>query len=208
MPEPLRRVALTGGIATGKSYVLRRLGDAGVPTCDADVLARRVVEPGTPALKAIGRRFGPDVIQPDGMLDRRRLADIVFQDPAARRDLEAITHPAIRAAIETFFDDVSAATPFAVADIPLLYETGRESEFSRVIVAACPRAMQVARVMARDGASREEAERRLAAQLPIEDKVKRADYVIWTTGTYAETDAQLASVVEKLESQPGCSRDT
>lgn len=194
----MRRIALTGGIATGKSYVARRLRDLGIPVVDADVLARRVVEPGTPALDAIGARFGAGVIQPDGSLDRKALADIVFRDAEARRDLEAITHPAVRGAIEAFFRELPAAAPLAVADIPLLYETGREKDFSQVIVAACPPELQLARVMNRDGASREEAERRLAAQWPIDDKVKRADYVIWTTGTYDETDAQIGRVLTSL----------
>lgn len=195
----MRRIALTGGIATGKSYVARTLRALGVPVIDADVLARAVVERGTPALAAIRARFGDDVTQPDGTLDRKRLADIVFRDPAARRDLEAITHPAVRAGIEAFFASLPQETAFAVADIPLLYETGREKDFDRVIVAACPPDMQIARVMSRDGATREEAERRLAAQLPIDEKVGRADDVIWTTGTHEETDKQVSRVVASLD---------
>jgi dephospho-CoA kinase len=195
------RIALTGGIATGKSYIARRLREAGVPVVDADVLARQVVEAGTPALDFIRERFGDAVIQPDGTLNRSRLADIVFRDPVARRDLEAITHPAVRSGIEAFFDALPPETAFAVADIPLLYEAAREKDFARVIVAACPPAMQMERVMAREGASREDAERRIAAQLPIEEKVERADYVVETSGSYAETDAQIEAVLQRLRSE-------
>jgi dephospho-CoA kinase len=192
------RVALTGGIATGKSYVARRLRAAGVPVVDADVLAREVVAPGTPGLDSIKARFGPDVIQPDGTLDRRALASAVFSDEVARRDLEAIVHPAVRARIDAFLDAQPPGTPLAVADIPLLYETGRERDFAAVIVAACPRDVQIARVMSRDGATREDAERRIAAQWPIDEKVRRADFVIDTNGPYADTDAAVDAVVDTL----------
>jgi dephospho-CoA kinase len=195
----MRRIALTGGIATGKSYVATRLREHGVRVVDADVLARQVVEPGTPALQAIRARFGDGVIQADGRLDRKRLADIVFTDAGARRDLEAITHPAVRAGIERFFASLPPETKLAVADIPLLYEAGRDRDFDRVIVAACPPEVQIARVMNRDGATRTEAERRLAAQLPIEAKVERADYVVWTTGTHEETDAQVSRIIASLK---------
>ncbi len=192
------RIALTGGIATGKSYVARKLGEAGVPVVDADVLARDVVAPGTPGLAAIRARFGDDVLQSNGSLDRKRLGEIVFGDAAARRDLETITHPAVRAGIDRFFAGLSAATAFAVADIPLLFETGREGDFDRVIVAACPPDVQIERVMKRDGLTPDEAERRSAAQLPIAEKVQRADYVIWTTGSFEETNQQVHQIVNEL----------
>jgi dephospho-CoA kinase len=192
------RVALTGGIATGKSYVARRMRAADVPVVDADVLAREVVAPGTPGLAAIAGRFGAGVIGPDGALDRARLADMVFRDPAARSDLEAIVHPAVRAGIERFFQALPAGTPVAVADIPLLFETDRAAEYDAVVVAACPPDLQVARVVTRDGTSREQARQRMAAQLPIEDKVRRADYVIDTSGSYADTDAAVDDVLAAL----------
>lgn len=199
-PGPLR-VALTGGIATGKSYVLRQMRGAGLPVVDADVLAREVVAPGTPGLAAVRSRFGERVLLPDGSLDRARLAEVVFTDAAARADLEAIVHPAVRDAIEQFFAGLPEGTSLGIADIPLLYETGREHEFDAVVVAACPREMQIARVMARDIASREQAERRLAAQLPIEEKARRADYVIDTSGEYAETNIAIERVIEALRSR-------
>jgi dephospho-CoA kinase len=197
------RVGLTGGIGTGKSYVARRLAAAGIPVIDADRLAREVVEPRTPGLDAIRARFGPRVIGPDGSLLRQELASIVFADPAARQELEAIVHPAVRAGIDRFFAAQPSGTPFAVADIPLLFETGRQHEFDAVIVAACPAEMQVERVMARDGTSEASVRERIAAQLPIDDKVRQADYVIDTSGTFAQTDAATARVLSALRRRAG-----
>jgi dephospho-CoA kinase len=197
------RIGLTGGIGTGKSYVGRRLAAAGVPVIDADRLAREVVEPGTPALDAIRQRFGPRVVGPDGSLLRQELASIVFADSDARRDLEAIVHPAVRAGIDRFFAAQPAAAPFAVADIPLLFETGRQREFDAVIVAACPPEMQVTRVVARDGISETAARERIAAQLPIDEKVRQADYVIDTSGTFEHTDAETARVLAAVRRRAG-----
>ena len=195
------KVALTGGIATGKSYVALRFREAGIPVVDADLLARQVVEPGTPGLRAIVTRFGAEVLDRAGALNRPRLASIVFSDSAARRDLEAIVHPAVRAAIDRFLADLPPATPFAVADIPLLFETGRAGEFDVVVVAACPPELQVERVMARDKSTRAQAEQRLAAQWPIEDKVTRADYVIDTGGSFEATDDAVTRVIGALRSR-------
>lgn len=192
------RVALTGGIATGKSYVAQRLRRAGVPVVDADVLAREVVAPGTPGLSAVTQRFGPSVLDPKGALNRAALAAIVFSDAAARRDLERIVHPAVRSAIDEFLDRLPPETAFAVADIPLLYETNRAQDFNAVVVAACPPEMQVERVMARNGATRADAERRLAAQLPIGAKVQRADYVVDTSTSFAATDRAVDDVIAAL----------
>ena len=194
----MKRIALTGGIATGKSHVLARLREAGVPVVDADVLARDVVAPGTPGFAAVVNRFGQGILAPDGTLDRRRLGSIVFADAPARRDLEQIIHPSVRRAIDGFFTALPPDTPFGVADIPLLYETGRQSDFDAVIVVACDPATQVTRVMARDTLAREEAERRVAAQLSIEEKARRADYVVDSTGTHADTDRQVARSARSL----------
>jgi dephospho-CoA kinase len=194
----MHRIGLTGGIATGKSHVAARLRESGIPVVDADVIAREVVAPATPGFDAVLARFGRDIVGIDGALDRRRLGSIVFANAQARHDLEAIVHPAVRRAIERFFNELPSATLFAVADIPLLYETGRAHEFARVIVVACEPATQISRVMARDLLSKEEAERRVRAQLSIEDKVQRADHVIRTDGTHAETDRQVEELVERL----------
>lgn len=193
------KIGLTGGIATGKSYVAQRLVQAGVPLIDADVLARQAVDPGMPALAAIRARFGEDVIAADGALDRAKLANIVFHDSGARKELEALIHPSVLQSIATFFARTcSPERPMAVADVPLLYEAGAETLFDRIVVVACPRDVQIARVMTRDGATREAAERRVAAQLPIDEKVRRAHYVIRTDGTFEETDRQVVETLAKL----------
>jgi dephospho-CoA kinase len=194
----MEKIALTGGIATGKSHVANRLRDAGVPVVDADQLAREVVAPGTRGLAAVVARFGDEILTPHSSLDRARLAQVVFRDAAARRDLEAIIHPVVRKSIDEFFDRLPPNTKFAVADIPLLFETGGEHRFDKVIVVACSRETQIERVMARDGLSREDAERRVASQWPIGEKVKKADYVIRTDGTHEETDAQVTRLLKQL----------
>jgi dephospho-CoA kinase len=197
----LLTVALTGGIATGKSHVLRHLAARGVPTIDADILARDVVAPGTPALRAIVARFGEGMRDASGGLNRRALADLVFADAEARRNLEAIVHPAVYAAIADWLARLDAAGQhrLAVADIPLLYETGHEGDFDRVIVTRCEPARQIARLQARDGLSEAEARARLAAQWPVAEKAARAHYVIDTNGPVAETDAQVDAVLARLQ---------
>jgi dephospho-CoA kinase len=197
----IRRIALTGGIATGKSYVSAKIKEAGVPIVDADVLSREVVAPGTPGLAAVRKRFGPDAVRRDGTMDRVRIAQIVFKDKRARLDLEAIIHPAVQRAIDDFFAQLPKRTPFAVADIPLLFETKREGQFQSVVVVACPRETQLTRLMERSKLSKEDAERRLAAQLPIDQKVKKATHVIRTDGTFEETDAQVADLIKSLSAK-------
>ena len=197
----MKRVALTGGIATGKSHVRAEFERLGVPTIDADKLARDAVADNSPGLKAVVSRFGRGVLDATGALDRRKLASIVFQDPVARRDLEDIIHPAVRSAIDDWFASLPDQKPhFAIADIPLLFETGRHRDFKAVIVTACAPSTQITRVMARDGISEEEAHARVAAQLPIEEKVRRADHVIHTDGSFEETNRQVRSVYEALRS--------
>ena len=194
----IRKIALTGGIATGKTYVANRLREAGVPIVDADALAREVVAPGSPALTAIRKRFGPDAVRRDGTMDRVRVGQIVFKDKRARLDLEAIIHPAVIKAISDFFNALPKRTPFAVADIPLVFETGRDREFDAIIVVASPRDTQLQRLMERNKLSKEDAERRIAAQLPIDQKVKKATYVINNVGTFDELNAQVDDLIKKL----------
>jgi dephospho-CoA kinase len=175
----VRLVGLTGGIATGKSTFAAALRDLGVPVVDADQLARAVVAPGTPALDAIVREFGPGVRGPDGALDRKALGAIVFADPAARRRLEAITHPAIREAMVAETARLAAAGhDLAFYDAPLLFEVGLDRAMALVVVVDAPREAQLRRLGARDGLSRAEAEARLAAQLPAAEKAARADVVV------------------------------
>ncbi len=158
------RAALTGGIATGKSHCLARFAALGVPTIDADLLARDAVAPGSPGLQAVAARFGPAVMRPDGTLDRPALGILVFADRTARAALEAIIHPEVRRRIREWFVALPPQTTLAIADIPLLFETGQEHDFDRVIVCACDPAEQLRRVIARDGLSEEAARQRLAAQ--------------------------------------------
>lgn len=192
------RVALTGGIATGKSYCLARFASLGVPVIDADLLARDAVAPGSRVLESVTARFGASMLLPDGTLDRAALGRIVFTNRAARADLEAIVHPEVYRRIGEWFATRPPATQLAIADIPLLFETGHDHDFDRVIVAACDSRQQLQRLMLRDTLSEPDARARLNAQWPIEEKVTRATYVIRTDGTVADTDAQVRTVCEML----------
>jgi dephospho-CoA kinase len=192
------RVALTGGIATGKSHVLRQFERRGVPCLDADELAHGVMAAGTEATAAIVERFG-DVLADDGAVDRQKLGPIVFADANARRDLEAIVHPAVYRAIAAAlraFERIGGS-PLAIVDIPLLFETGHAADFAKVVATVCSRDAQIQRLRER-GLSVEAIEQRLAAQLPAEEKAARADYVIRTDGTFEETDAQVDRVLAQL----------
>lgn len=193
------KVALTGGIASGKSYVLEQFRRRGVPCLDADVLAHGVTAAGTEATAAIAERFGTDILATDGSVDRSKLGPIVFADPNARRALEAIVHPAVYRAIAAGLRafELIERTAVTVVDVPLLYESGHEKDFDRVIVAACSVERQLARLQAR-GMSELAARARIAAQWPTADKVARADFVIRTDGSTAETDAQVEQVLARL----------
>jgi len=185
------RVALTGGIATGKSYVLERFRAHGIPCLDADALAHGVTAAGTEATAAIAARFGSGILAADGSVDRARLGPVVFADAAARRDLEAIVHPAVYRAITAgvrAFELLGSAA--VVVDVPLLYETGAETAFDKVIVTTCPPEMQLARLVAR-GLTEKEARQRIAAQWPTDQKAARADFVIRTDGSFDETNDQI-----------------
>jgi dephospho-CoA kinase len=197
----LRRVALTGGIATGKSYVRAELEKLGVPTIDADRLSHEAVAPGTEGLAEVVRRFGADVLDSNGHLNRAKMAAIVFADSDARLALEKIVHPLVRHATNDWFATLDQAGQhrFAVADIPLLYEVDRDKDFDAVIVAACDPLTQLRRAMERDAIGEDAARRRLAAQLPIDEKVRRADFVIRTDGTFEDTNRQVREVYEALK---------
>jgi dephospho-CoA kinase len=189
------KVALTGGIATGKSYVLLKLRERGVPTIDADDIVHEALGSNTATAKAIAIQFGKSILKKDGSVDRARLAGVVFADADARLRLEAIVHPWVYEAIRDWF--ATGRQPFGVASIPLLYETHREADFGVVVVTACKPEQQLKRIMER-GLSEAEAKQRMAAQMPTEDKAKRADYVIWTSGSFAETAAQVDELLIKL----------
>ena len=199
----VRRIALTGGIATGKSHVRARFESLGIPTIDSDLIARQVVAPGSPALAAIVERFGPQALDSDGALDRKRMATIVFSDPGARKALEAIVHPEVRRATDAWFASLDPGRhPFAIADIPLLYEVNRDRDFESVIVVATSPEIQLRRLMDRDRLSEAEAQRRIDAQLPIDDKVERADFVIRTDGSFDDTHRQVDELARRLAGRP------
>jgi dephospho-CoA kinase len=193
------KVALTGGIATGKSYVLEQVRRRGVPCLDADVLAHGVTAAGTHATEAIAERFGRAVVDQQGAVDREKLGRIVFADPAARKDLEAIVHPAVYRAIAAGLRafELIDHPPFAVVDVPLLFETGHAGDFDRVIATVCLPATQLSRLIAR-GLTDGEARQRIDAQMPADEKAARADLVIRTDGSFADTDRQIEEVLATL----------
>jgi len=170
------RVGLTGGIASGKSTAAEFFGALGVPILDSDKIAREVVEPGQPPLERLVERFGPSILTPDGHLDRPALRNIVFSDPRARADLEALTHPAIGATMEA--RSAAAGGPYQILVIPLLVEKGLGSHVDRVLVVDCDEAQQIRRLGQRDGSSHEQAEAILRAQAPRAVRLKAADDVI------------------------------
>ena len=192
MPERPFVVALTGGIASGKSAVSAAFARHGVPILDADLISRQVVEPGQPALSAVVSAFGPEVLGPDGHLDRAALRALVFARPEARRQLEAILHPAIRQAFATA--SATAGGPYQVHAIPLLAESGRAKEYERVLVVDCPRETQLQRLLARDQETPERAEAILAAQATRDQRLAIATEVIVNTGTLAELAATVAGL--------------
>jgi dephospho-CoA kinase len=193
----MRKVALTGGIATGKTYVLQRLRERGVATIDADELVHEALGPGTPTTTAIATRFGSVVLAADGSIDRTRLGRKVFGDSEARQRLEAIIHPVVYEKIRTWFDTLDRTV--GVASIPLLYETHREKDFDFVVVTVCRPEEQLRRIVQRDGITEEQARQRIAAQMPAEDKARRADFVILTDGTTLATDRQVDELLTALQ---------
>lgn len=197
------RIGLTGGIATGKSTVSRLLEARGIRLVDADVIARDVMNPGQPLLAAVAARFGPEFLLPDGGLDRRRMAEHIFNRPEERQALNAIVHPAIRTEIRRQVDAYEAADPQAIvaADIPLLYESGLEDLYEKIVVVYVPRPVQLKRLMERDKLTPEQAEGRLNAQLDIEDKKRRADYVIDNAGSPEDTERQVDRLLESLRAR-------
>src|SRR4051794_22745728 len=192
------KVGLTGGIATGKSYALDQFRRRGVPCLDADELAHGVTSAGTEATAAIAARFGVGILAADGSVDRKKLGPIVFADSSARRDLEGIVHPAVHRAVAAGVRGFERlGDPLVIVDVPLLYETGGEAEFDRVIVTTCTPERQRARLLER-GLTADAARQRLDAQWPTEKKAARAHFVITTDGTFEETDAQVEAVLKVL----------
>lgn len=188
-------VGLTGGIGVGKSTVAAMFAARGAAVVDGDAIARRLQEPGRPCYRAIVEAFGPEILDPAGRIDRRRLGGIVFADTASLRRLEAIMHPAIWAACEAEMQAAAAAGKLlCVVEMALILETGQRGRFQKLVVVTAPRSVQVARVARARGLTATEAEQRLAAQWSGEDKARLADYVIDNGGDLAATERQVDRV--------------
>jgi dephospho-CoA kinase len=197
----MRLVGLTGGIASGKSTFAAALRELGAPVLDADALARQAVRRGTPALEEVVRAFGPEVLGADGELDRPRMAARVFSDPSARARLEAVVHPAVRRAVAAETARLAAAgQDLAFYDVPLLYETGLDAGLECVVVVYAPPEVQRSRLASRDGIGPEEASARLAAQMPIEEKARRADVLVVNDGDVAALREKARAVLGALRS--------
>jgi dephospho-CoA kinase len=186
------RIGLTGGIASGKSTVAQRFVELGVPVVDADEAARAVVAPGKPGLAAVSKRFGSRVLAENGELDRRALRDLIFKDPGSRRDLESILHPLIRAEMEQSAE--LAVGPYIVMAIPLLVEGDSHERVDRVLVVDVDEAVQLQRVMARDGCTLEQARAILASQASRSARLAAADDVLPNAGTVTD----LRQAVDQL----------
>jgi dephospho-CoA kinase len=189
------RIGLTGNIACGKSTVGRLLVERGAEYVDADRLVHALMEPGTPEHGQIVARFGPEIVTADGRIDRPRLGGIVFADPAALRDLEGILHPGVRAEIRRRL--ATSTAPIFVVDAIKLIEGGLAREMDAVWVVTCPRAEQVRRMMVERGLSEEQAEVRISAQNPQEEKVRQATVVIENGGTLADTERQVEAAIAR-----------
>lgn len=200
-------IALTGGIASGKSLVSQRLSELGAVLVDADVLAREVVEPGAPALNTIADAFGPDILRADGSLDRAALGAIVFGDPASLAKLNSITHPAIWARAKELFDAAEAADPNAIVvyDVPLLVEASgkRPLRFDRVVIIEAPVDTRVDRMVEQRGMTREEALARIQSQATDEQRRAAADDVIDNSGTREETLRQVDELWASITDSAG-----
>ena len=195
----MMRVALTGGIASGKTTVSDIFAARGVPVADADLLSRQAVEIDSPGLRKITDRFGLHILQQDGSLDRAKLRNIVFQDASARTDLEAIVHPEVRRLTNTLIQSFErAGHPFCLVVVPLLVETGQQDRYEHVIVVDVAIELQIERLQKRDGSSEADAKRILASQANREDRLAIADSVITNSGSVDEVTAQVDALHTQL----------
>ncbi|XP_008547493.1 dephospho-CoA kinase [Microplitis demolitor] len=195
-------VGLTGGIATGKSTVCQIFREHGIPVVDADIAARRVVEPGKPAWCKIRKEFGDQVFQNDGHLDRNKLGDLIFDDIEKRRTLNSITHPEIYK--ELWWETLKylyEGYPFIVMDLPLLFESGKMFNYLyKIIVVSCEEEQQLERLMTRSGFEESKCRQRIASQMPLDKKIEQANFVIDNSGTPEETRNQTIKIINLLKS--------
>ncbi|HYK60384.1 MAG TPA: dephospho-CoA kinase [Bryobacteraceae bacterium] len=196
------RVGLTGGLASGKSLVGRALADLGCLLIQADELGRQVEEPGGEAYEGIVKEFGKEILTPQGAIDRRRLAALVFHEPERLKRLNALVHPPVKARERQLQEDFARRHPdgIAVTEAAILIETGTYREYDKLIVAVCRPEQQIERAMSRDGLTRKEVMDRVRRQMPLEEKRKHADYVIDTSGSKEDTLAQTRAVYNSLRS--------
>lgn len=195
-------IGLTGGIASGKSTISNIFKEVGWPVIDADQVARQVVMPGSLGLAQIASRFGSQVLQPDGTLDRATLGRMVFDDPQNLSDLDQIEHPLIMAAIDKQLAGFKKqGLPVVVLDVPLLFETGMDQECDLTVLAVVDRKTQLERLMKRDHCSKAAALKRINAQMSLEEKMRRADVTIDNNGSLAQTRLQVAKLVERVSQQ-------
>ncbi|GEB30652.1 dephospho-CoA kinase [Brevibacillus sp. 1238] len=195
-------LGLTGGIATGKSTVTGMLRERGIPVIDADQIAREVVEPGKPAYEAIVRHFGRDILLEDGQIDRKGLGEIVFSDESERQKLNAIVHPEVRRVMREEAEAAEAnGADIVFMDIPLLFESKLQHMVEKIVVVYAPGDMQLARMMERDELEEEQAQKRLRAQFPIDQKKLEADFLIDNSFSREETERQVEALLAEIRAE-------
>lgn len=194
------RVGLTGGLASGKSFVGRTLADLGCLVIRNDEIGHQVIEPDGEAYEGVVQEFGRGILDPDGRIDRRKLAALVFRDPDRLAKLNVLVHPPVRARTRQCLEDFAATHPHGVAvvEAAILIETGSYRDYEKLIVAVCSVEQQIERAMARDGVTREEVLERLSRQMPLEEKVKYADYLVDTSGTKEQTQSRVRDIYKTL----------
>ncbi len=197
------KVGLTGGLASGKTHVARLLQDLGCHVIQADQLGHEVLQRGGEAYDDVVREFGPHILAPEGEVDRKALGRIVFADPARLATLNSLVHPHVFRRQEEFFAQIARndSQGIAVVEAAIMIESGSHRRYDRLVLTVCPPDIQIRRFMERDGATEEEARRRLARQMPLEEKRKFADYVIETSGTKEETRRQTREVYQRLRAE-------
>lgn len=198
------KVGLTGGIASGKSYVVSVLRELGCEVVDADLVAHQVMEPGRPAYDDVVAHFGREILGPDGGIDRTRLGAIVFADPKEREKLNSIVHPRVYEAQMNWMIEVYQRNPrvIAVIDAALMIETGSYRRFDKIVVVHCAPEIQLERLMHRNQMTREEALARISAQMPAAEKLKYADFNIDTSGSFEDTRRQVEALYQALSQLP------